>query len=807
MRIVIKWVTKVLLTLLAIAVVWMGFFVLPNPARLPNPLWQLSRGHYDGGRRMWVSQRLLDAGTDVRVNYPPMEAVLKTAANLPGVGWTGMRDRKVAAKLACAWVGRGHLKELIDCRPAFLAPAGTTVDWRVDAADGVILKTALTVLSMPGDPRRDTLEYRITSVPQQGSGIVLFDSALTPEDPSSYPRSWWYNNFGKYLSIEPMADRSYWKEVRVDLPSELSGQGTIRFETMGSSSGAFPFWAEPRLLSPEPPIADSLPDIVFFLTDAVQARLLEDSTICRTVAPNLTMLKESGTYFRNAITNGTWKRPSMYSLFSSRPHLELGTPMVAHSITPVEQAVYYRTVTHDLVTELKEAGYTTIMLGNNLFLHSATSVGMDIGFDQSWDVERDYYDTVDITEMAIRHLRANPRESLFLFVNYNAPHYSYKPPPRYTRKVFGKDHGDVRLLYNQYLGEVQYADEYLGRVVRALDMLGRRNETLIVACADHGEVTRHHPVIKKCADLVSRGSKMVYQHGRSFFDDELRVPLIFSWQGRLAAGHDVREQVQLMDVTPTILDLTVGSSPQEFEGHSLVPLMEGDGEGSPVVFSESRNGISMRVENHWKYARRFPGFKAVWVQTPNGRRVVDLPEELYDLTSDPLEISNLADAGGSILDSMRALFDARVPDPVWVYRIMIPDSQAVTGEVQIKHIPSLTGSIGDVDYSLQGAMLSFHSSGTRGGEVYWIAEPDSDGGMLSAPVIQGAPVEWGPYALAGSWSEFGEWAGMVPAEVVPKQRAVWFRKNALEMWIAAGSGREPIVGGVREILQDWGYIR
>jgi len=784
----------------------MGFFVLPNPARLPNPLWQLSQGHVVSGSRMWVSQRLLDASADIRVDYPPMEEVLKAAVTLPGVGWTGMRDREVAAKLACAWVGRGHLKELVDCRPAFLAPVGTRVDWRVEAADGMVLKTALTVLSTPGRAKRDVVEFRITYVPEQGAGIVLFDSAVESEDPSSHPRSWWYKNFGRYLSIEPIADRTYWREVQVALPSGFSGPGAIRLETIGSGSDAFPFWAEPRLLSTTPPVADSLPDIVFFLTDAVQARLLEDTTICRKVAPNLTMLKESGVYFRNAITNGTWTRPSMYSLFSSRPHIELGTPMVAYYIAPVEQAVYYRTVTHDLVTELKKAGYTTIMLGNNVFLHSATSIGMDMGFDQSWDVERDYYDTVDITEMAIRHLHADPREALFLFVNYNAPHYSYKPPPRYSRKVFGKDHGDLRPLYNQYLGEVRYADEYLGRVVRALGMLGRRDQTLVVACADHGEVTRHHPVIKKCADLVSQGSKMVYQHGRSFFDDELRVPLIFSWQGKLNKGHDIWEQVQLIDVAPTILGLTTGSSPQEFRGHSLVPLMQGDGEGSPIVFTESRNGISMRVENHWKYARRFPGFTAVWIQTPKGRRVMDVPEELYDLSSDPSEIHNLVDGGGSLLDSIRALFDAGLPDPVWVYRIMIPDSEAVTGEVQIKRVPVLTGAIGDVEYSFLGTILSFRSSGSRGGEVYWIAESESDGGVMTAPVIQGAPVEWGPFALAGSWSRLGDWAGMVPAAVIPKQHAVWFQKNALEMWVAAGSGREPIVGGVREILQDWGYI-
>jgi arylsulfatase A-like enzyme len=810
----IKWGIKILLTLLVIAIVWEGFFVLPDPSRLPNPIWQLEGHQKIETPRLWAKNRLLDPGENVQVTYPPMESILETAASLPAVGWSGMRDRQVASKLACAWVGRGQFKELIDCRPAFLAPTGTQVDWQVNPLPGSSLETAVTVMSQPGEKTVESVEFRVTFLSELSGNIVLFDSIIAAVDPESPPRSWWHQNFVQYLKIEPMANREYWVEVNLDIPQGVTPKGTLRFETfLGRSKRSeeslevFPFWSEPKLLSPTAPQDPASPNIIYFLVDAMQARLLEDSTLNRVVAPNLTKLKASGVYFRNAISNGNWTRPSLYSLFSSRPHGELGTPMVAYSIAPVERDVFYKTVSRNLVTELKKAGYTTVMLGNNFFLHAATPMGMDQGFDRVWDVERDFYDTVDVTELAIRYLKRNPPKALFLFVNYNAPHYSYKPPPRYSRKVFGRDHGDYRFLANQYLGEVRYADEYLGRVVSALDKLGLRNNTLIVASSDHGEVTRRHPVIRKCADLVSSGTKMVYEHGRSFFDDELRVPLIISLPGRLPEQTEITDQVQLMDVAPTILDLVRGFYPQEFRGKSLMPLIQGDSGGTPMVFSESRNGISLRVENHWKYSRRFPGIQAVWLKTPQGLGVHDLPEELYDLTTDPLETHNLVEVGNPELSELRQMFDANVPGPVWVFRMVLPDSHAVSGEVNLISAPMLTGKIGDVSYSLENTILAFSKPDTGRGEIYWIPYSLTNGGIAKAPEIAGVPLEWGPFAVSGSWSGLSEWSGMIPADLIPDQPAVWFQKNALEMWVATGSGRTPVVGGIREILQDWGYIR
>lgn len=777
--------------------------MLPNPTRLPNPMRQVSDHSAPKLSKLYVHHRLFDSGEDVTVIYPAMEVILKNASSLPGVGWNGMRDQEVASKFACAWVGRGQFEELIDCRPAFLAPAGTVVEWDANTIPGDRLKTGVAMLLSPGSSGQDFVRFRVVYQTDR-YGEVLYDSVIAAVNPVSHPRSWWHKAFGKYLFVERMADREYWVEISVVIPRGSMEGGVLRFETLGDDD-VFPFWAEPRVLRDRAPLDRELPDVVFFMVDAVQTRLFEDAAVNSWVLPNLSQLKKSGIFFRDAITNGNWTRPSMYSMFASRPHSTLGTPIVAYSMASVEQEIYYKTVTRNFITELKRAGYTTVMLGNNAFMHGATSVGMDMGFDRVWDVERDYYDTIDITEMAIRYLIRDPQEAVLLFINYNAPHYSYKPPFRYTRKVFGKDKGDWRVLYNQYLGEIRYSDEYLGRVVRSIDKLGQRGNTLFVMCADHGEVTRRHPVIRKCATPVSSGTKMVYQHGRSFFDDELRVPLIFSWGGKLPDSTVISGQVQLMDVAPTVLDLLELEVPEEFQGKSLLPMIEGRDTGTEVVFSESRNGISMRINNHWKYARRFPGFEAVWVMTPDGLRIKDIKEELYDLQTDPMEVRNLVDEGCPLLDDIRKMFDEQVPDPVWVHRMVLPDSLRIQGEADLGMEPIVVGSIGNVEYTINGDVLRFQGS-IDGGEIYWVYG-GSNAGFLLEPKVEGTEVVWGPFALPGNWQELEGWEGMIPASVVPNLDAVWFQKNALEMWVAAGSGREPIVGGVREILKDWGYIQ
>ena len=125
------------------------------------------------------------------------------------------------------------------------------------------------------------------------------------------------------------------------------------------------------------------------------------------------------------------------------------------------------------------------------------------------------------------------------------------------------------------------------------------------------------------------------------------------------------ELVALVDIAPTLLDLTGVGVPQEMQGESLKPLMQGaETQWRDVLFLENNMTIQNypRMEgvrtDRWKYIRYFDRAKDqeyvdMLVASINGEQPVF--EELYDLVNDPTESHNvIADpANSEILDQLR----------------------------------------------------------------------------------------------------------------------------------------------------------
>ena len=157
-------------------------------------------------------------------------------------------------------------------------------------------------------------------------------------------------------------------------------------------------------------------------------------------------------------------------------------------------------------------------------------------------------------------------------------------------------------------------DDQIGRLVARLDELDQLNNTIIVFTSDHGDYMGAHRLMLK---------------GIPAFDDVYRVPLVLAGPG-IPAGRQVEPIVSLLDLAPTLTQLTTGS---EFSchGRSLLPLFEPD---PPAWTSEAlaechgqRFFYTQRIlwRDHHKYV--FNGFDE---------------DELYDLTADPHELHNLA---------------------------------------------------------------------------------------------------------------------------------------------------------------------
>ena len=100
---------------------------------------------------------------------------------------------------------------------------------------------------------------------------------------------------------------------------------------------------------------------------------------------------------------------------------------------------------------------------------------------------------------------------------------------------------DIRGLRKGYYASIAFLDAQIGRVLNCLDEQGLTDQTLVIFVSDHGDM------------LFDRG---LFSKGGFFYDPSIRVPLLMRWPGRVRAGSRVKELVQHMDVTATILAAT-----------------------------------------------------------------------------------------------------------------------------------------------------------------------------------------------------------------------------------------------------------
>jgi arylsulfatase A-like enzyme len=175
-----------------------------------------------------------------------------------------------------------------------------------------------------------------------------------------------------------------------------------------------------------------------------------------------------------------------------------------------------------------------------------------------------------------------------------------------------------------YYGSIAYSDQLLGEVLKAVDDLGLRDNTLVVFTADHGEMLYDHRL----------WTKMV------FFDPAVRVPLIMRLPGVVPAGKETRALVHHVDIFPTLMDFSGFETPRSVQGRSLVALATGKTERHrDVVRSEFPNekGTSRRA--------RSTGYDPTMMQFDGRYKLVDngpdIPPELYDTKTDPRENVNL----------------------------------------------------------------------------------------------------------------------------------------------------------------------
>jgi arylsulfatase A-like enzyme len=370
-------------------------------------------------------------------------------------------------------------------------------------------------------------------------------------------------------------------------------------------------------------------------------------------------LAQRGARFAHYFTVAPWTSPSFAtvhtSLFPSRHGItlewEAGTPLIDKDV-PM------------LVPVFKSHGYYTTAYVNNGF------GGFDLigrGFDEFYvgqqDValinvtEREPDSTTsgeETTKRAISWLDAHHAQPFFLYIHYFEPHSPYDPPPEddlfksdaypylfdsgYTvalspakRLAMVGDQKAIERLYQLYDGKIHYIDRHVGILLDHLRALGLEDNTLVVLTSDHGELLYSHP-----------DDYRTFDH-RSLYDPVMHIPFIVAGP-KVPAGRVVDGLASNLDDAPTVLSLTGLPQLPDAEGHSLVPLIQGEVKSiNDYVYGEEDLMPPVRSVRSVQYKL----IRNLWTGE----------ESLFDLAHDPGELHNVIKSEPDVAKDLEARLD------------------------------------------------------------------------------------------------------------------------------------------------------
>jgi arylsulfatase A-like enzyme/predicted Zn-dependent protease len=361
-------------------------------------------------------------------------------------------------------------------------------------------------------------------------------------------------------------------------------------------------------------------NVILITVDTLRADRLGCYGFSRIKTPAIDGFAGCGLKFENCFAQTPLTLPSHTSLLT-------GTQPFFHGVRDNGGFVVPQEI-KTLAEVFKDNGYATAAFVGAYVLDSKW--GLAQGFDYYFDrfdlsrFEKVSLGTVqrpanEVMDEALKWLGEKRDEKVFAWIHFYDPHTPYEPPPAFA----------ARYPKNPYLGEIAFADSELGRLWRWLEEEGLVDNTFLVFASDHGE---------------SLGEHGEATHGFFVYQEALHVPLIFVTPFDELRGVSCSGVVSLVDVMPTVLDMTGLASPPEVQGRSLLPFF----------FKPSRD------TGRFAYAETFyPRYHYGWSELESFQnkryKLIIAPEpELYDLTADPDEENNLATAEAKVRAKLEA---------------------------------------------------------------------------------------------------------------------------------------------------------
>ncbi len=244
----------------------------------------------------------------------------------------------------------------------------------------------------------------------------------------------------------------------------------------------------------------------------------------------------------------------------------------------------------------------------------------------------DKFETDGYADYAIDFLKqaGADRRPFYLTVQWGPPHDPYKAPEEYARRY---DSAKLKMRPNwraesnvpgpqaiaQYYSMVTAVDDAVGRILRSVDELGLRENTIVLYASDHGDM------------LGSQGQRLK----RKPWEESIRVPGILRWPGRVKAGSRNDTFFTHVDFAPTLLGLAGLTPPKEMQGKNHSQAFLKGKRGADSAF--------LQIFGPFAGDGTPSGWRGVRTEEYMYARFADKPWVLYDLRKDPYQMRNLAD--------------------------------------------------------------------------------------------------------------------------------------------------------------------
>jgi arylsulfatase A-like enzyme len=300
--------------------------------------------------------------------------------------------------------------------------------------------------------------------------------------------------------------------------------------------------------------------LVLVLADTLRADHVEPAT-----TPGILAAFAGGRRWSDATANSPWTLPSVASLFTSRPVLELTTPEGGLIGLPRGVPTW--------AERLDEAGFAGGAAVANYTIHAQNGFARGFGSyrvplagdgprqrDASWVVAE-----------ARRFLAAHRGEDAFLYLHFMDPHEPFRdhgrglprPPPMGPLGLGQRaaTPAEAELIRTLYRGEVRHLDRFLGPWLAELPAAAT-----VAFVADHGEALGEHGA---------------WGHALTLYQEVVAVPLLLRGPGVPAGTAD--EPVDLVDLVPTLLELAGLAPAGGMAGRSLLAPRRSREPRRPIV--------------------------------------------------------------------------------------------------------------------------------------------------------------------------------------------------------------------------------